>query len=73
MNQIVIVQGSVPAPRPVRVAVGAFRGVKAQLAAWAKRERERRALLALDDAGLKDIGISRAQASFEHGRPFWRG
>lgn len=33
---------------------------------------QRRALLALDDAMLKDIGISRADAFQEGNKPFWR-
>ncbi len=34
--------------------------------------RQRRALLALDDRMLKDIGISRTDALREGGKPFWR-
>ena len=34
--------------------------------------RQRRALLALDERMLKDIGISRADAIREGGTPFWR-
>lgn len=34
--------------------------------------RQRRDLLALDDAMLKDIGISRADALQEGNKPFWR-
>ena len=33
--------------------------------------RERRALMRLDDRGLKDIGLSRADADREGSRPFW--
>lgn len=33
--------------------------------------RERRALRALSDATLKDIGLSRADVERESGRPFW--
>lgn len=33
--------------------------------------RQRRALLRLDDHALKDIGISRADAWREGGRPWW--
>jgi uncharacterized protein YjiS (DUF1127 family) len=42
---------------------------------WRKcyaRYRERRALLALDTAMLKDIGISRVDAIREGRKPFWR-
>ncbi len=34
--------------------------------------RQRRALLRLDDAMLKDLGISRADALQEGDKPFWR-
>jgi uncharacterized protein YjiS (DUF1127 family) len=40
--------------------------------AWAEVSRQRRALLALSDNMLKDIGISRAQADIEGSKPFWR-
>lgn len=39
---------------------------------WAARRRQRRQLLALGDSGLKDIGLSRADASREAIKPFWR-
>ena len=40
--------------------------------AWVEVARQRRALLALSDEMLKDIGISRSQADFEGSKPFWR-
>ena len=40
--------------------------------AWTEVARQRRALLALSDDMLKDIGISRAQADTEGSKPFWR-
>ncbi len=43
-----------------------------QLEMWGVRARERRALLALDDHLLKDIGLSRADAVREGSKPFWR-
>lgn len=33
--------------------------------------RQRRQLMALDEQGLKDIGLSRADAYGEWSRPFW--
>ncbi|BAU72030.1 DUF1127 domain-containing protein [Metapseudomonas furukawaii] len=36
------------------------------------RLHTRRALLALDDRALKDIGLSRAQALEEGRKPFWK-
>jgi uncharacterized protein YjiS (DUF1127 family) len=39
---------------------------------WAERLRQRRALLALNDHALKDIGLSYADAWQEGRKPFWR-
>jgi len=39
---------------------------------WSARHRQRRALLALDDWVLKDIGVSRADVMRESDKPFWR-
>lgn len=38
---------------------------------WHELARERRALLALDERMLKDIGITRLEAEREASRPFW--
>jgi uncharacterized protein YjiS (DUF1127 family) len=38
---------------------------------WQEVARQRRALLALDERLLKDIGITRADAEREASRPFW--
>jgi uncharacterized protein YjiS (DUF1127 family) len=43
----------------------------AMLLYWHDISRERRALLGLDDRMLRDIGITRADAEQEAGRPFW--
>ena len=39
---------------------------------WAERFRQRRALMAMEDRMLEDIGISRAEANREYRKPFWR-
>jgi uncharacterized protein YjiS (DUF1127 family) len=39
--------------------------------AFWRRQSTRRALLALDDTQLRDIGLTRAQARHEALRPFW--
>jgi len=36
------------------------------------RARQRRALVALDDRLLRDVGLSRADVEQEYSRPFWR-
>jgi uncharacterized protein YjiS (DUF1127 family) len=41
------------------------------LARWQELARQRRSLLSLDDRMLKDIGITRADATREGTRPFW--
>lgn len=40
---------------------------------WRRVALERRRLLELDDRILKDIGLSREDASREASRPFWEG
>jgi uncharacterized protein YjiS (DUF1127 family) len=55
--------------RSLRRALGAVAG---RLATWAERRRERRALLRLSDAMLKDVGLGRGDAFREAAKPFWR-
>lgn len=43
----------------------------ARLLRWHELTRQRRALLALNERMLKDIGITRAEAEREARRPFW--
>jgi uncharacterized protein YjiS (DUF1127 family) len=38
---------------------------------WQELARQRRALAAMDDRMLKDIGLTRVDARREAGRPFW--
>lgn len=38
---------------------------------WISRSKERRALAALDQYALKDIGISAADVEAEYRKPFW--
>lgn len=45
--------------------------VLAVLDRWIERHRQRNSLLGLNDAMLKDIGISRADAEREGSKPFW--
>ena len=46
-------------------------GLFGWLADRAARRRSRQALLGLDDAMLKDIGLTRSQANREASKPFW--
>ncbi len=41
------------------------------LALWAERGRQRRQLAALNDAALKDIGLTRLDVRTEVEKPFW--
>jgi uncharacterized protein YjiS (DUF1127 family) len=54
-------------PRP---AAWVLRAIELVLG-WQELARQRRALLALDERLLKDIGITRADAELEASRPFW--
>jgi len=44
----------------------------ATLREWRRRSRERAELAALDDRTLSDIGITRADAIYLSGKPFWK-
>lgn len=57
------------AARPGRFSF--LRRCLATLRLWRQRARERRALAALDDRLLADIGVTRADAERECERPFW--
>ncbi len=62
--------------KPARAGTGLGERVVAlfdRLATWNERRRQRRALEALPDHLLSDIGISRADADYEAEKPFWRG
>lgn len=52
--------------------LGTLTGYAEILATWQDRADGRRQLLALNDRMLRDIGISRADAVREAGKPFWR-
>lgn len=56
---------------PAAATVAALRGARA-LALWGECRRARRKLIALSDRALHDLGISRADAWGEYGKPFWR-
>lgn len=43
-----------------------------RLKSWRVNWRTRRQLAQMDDDLLKDIGVSRGEAEYESGKPFWR-
>ncbi len=43
------------------------------LSLWHRRMRTRAHLARLDEAGLRDIGMSEAERRAECARPFWQG
>jgi uncharacterized protein YjiS (DUF1127 family) len=58
---------------PRRADAGAIvSNLVTNLLVWRERARERRQLLSLSDRALKDFAASRADASREGDKPFWR-
>jgi uncharacterized protein YjiS (DUF1127 family) len=47
--------------------------VRALLALWVDRNRERRHLLAMSELQHRDIGVTRCDVRHEVNKPFWRG
>lgn len=43
-----------------------------KLGSWMEHSRQRRRLADLDDAALKDIGLTRDDVRVEFEKPFWR-
>ena len=54
------------------VLLAGLRRIAEIVALWRERVRSRSQLLRLDEALLKDIGISRADVEREAMKPFWR-
>jgi len=48
------------------------RGLIALIGEWRRRSRSRRALAAMCDRSLRDIGVTRYDAYREARKPFWR-
>jgi uncharacterized protein YjiS (DUF1127 family) len=61
-----------PASRPARRGAVWIR-VRARLALWLRRLRERRELLEMSEIQRRDIGITRADVCREVSKPFWYG
>lgn len=47
------------------------RRVRRAFALWVERSRQRRQLAELNDATLKDIGLTRSDVRIETEKPFW--
>ena len=60
-----------PAGRPAERLRAALPWVILTLLRWQELARQRRALGAMSDHMLKDLGLTRADARREAGRPFW--
>ena len=62
--------------RPDRDRTGVLHHVLARMASelreWLRRLRDRRALAAMSDRSLRDIGLTRYDADWEASKPFWR-
>jgi uncharacterized protein YjiS (DUF1127 family) len=59
-------------PRPPSRWHARLAAAAAIVGLWRERSRSRRALGALDDRQLMDVGLSRADARRESALPFWR-
>jgi uncharacterized protein YjiS (DUF1127 family) len=46
--------------------------ISSELGEWRRRLRDRRALAAMSDRSLQDIGLTRYDAAWEANKPFWR-
>jgi len=57
---------------PSATTIGILTRATDALLGWLQRDRDRRALQALDDRLLHDIGISRGDVEAEAAKPFWR-
>jgi uncharacterized protein YjiS (DUF1127 family) len=69
-------QSSILEPRRVSSGTGAGRSLVSKwirtMAIWLIRQHGRQELSSLDDRLLEDIGISREDALWKAGKPFWR-
>ena len=59
-------------PRVLPALVARVREFRATLAVWRRRVRCRRALAAMSERELTDIGVCWSQIAKEVNKPFWR-
>ena len=62
----------VPRPSLLGTTIAAVDNLVTTLLDWQERARQRRQLLAFDDAALKDFGRNSADAVREADKPCWR-
>lgn len=72
MSQSYSIRGSARADSIVAIAQAVLSSLASMIAIWLNRQQGRRDLSELDDRLLADVGISRADALREAGKPFWR-
>ena len=72
MTHLTIARHPAHSYHPIQAAFTTLKRLRQRLSAWSARRRASAQLLTLGDYELKDIGISRSQALFEHDKPFWR-
>jgi len=69
------IYGFSPGSRPIvgfaGIVGGAAKRVIDVVLAWQQRARERHALATIDEHGLRDLGLSRADVMRESDKPFW--
>lgn len=58
-------------PRSSHSIVEVLNALLRRIRRWNELARQRRQLAMLSDAGLKDLGLSRADIMVETERPFW--
>lgn len=59
-------------PNDKGAVINLYKNVLRVFNRWIERAYQRQQLAKLDDRMLKDIGVSRADASNEIAKPFWR-
>jgi uncharacterized protein YjiS (DUF1127 family) len=72
MSQSVSIKAPVRAGSIVAAGQAALSSLAGTIVIWLNRRQGRRDLSELDDRLLADVGISREDAVWEAGKPFWR-
>jgi uncharacterized protein YjiS (DUF1127 family) len=72
MSQSISIKEPVRAGSSVAAGQAVFWSLAGTIVIWLNRRQGRRDLSELDDRLLADVGISREDAVWEAGKPFWR-